>query len=102
MVDHLGKLLFGRPVRLRVLLWVFDRGDAVFYQSEAAQGVDYSPTSVASELDRLEALGMLRKFGRPVGNERQNYVRVDHPYWSIVAAAQSSLEGGGSGATEAS
>ncbi len=101
MVDHLGKLLFGRPVRLRVLLWVFSRGAAVFYQSEAATGVGYSAGAVAAELDRLETLGMVTKFGRPVGNERQNYVRVDHRYWDIVAAAKSSLEQNGGKAREA-
>lgn len=93
MVDHLGKLLFGRPIRLRLLLWVSDRVDTVFYQSEAAAGVGYkSSTAVAAELDRLERLGMVRKFGRLAGNERQNYARIDSEYWTIVAAAKSSLE----------
>ncbi len=93
VVDHLGKLLFGRPIRLRVLLWVLDRGDAVFFQAEAASGVDYkSSTAVAAELDRLERLGMVRRYGRPIGNERQNYVRLESDYWNIVAVTRASLE----------
>lgn len=93
MVDHLGKLMFGRPLRLRLLLWVAARGDTVFFQSEAASEVGYSSANaVAAELARMETLGMVRKFGRPVGNERQNYARADSDYWAIVAAAQSCLE----------
>lgn len=63
-LDEYGDQLFGRRIRLRVLLWADEQRD-VFNQSEAAKGVEYSSSGeVAKELERLVRLGMLRKFGR--------------------------------------
>lgn len=54
--------------------------------------MQYSGASaVAKELDTLEKLGMIRKFGRPTNTGRQNYVRTDSPWWSIVDAARGAL-----------
>ncbi len=64
-LDEYGDQLFGRRIRLRVLLWAHTQKQA-FNQSEASKGVDYSSSGeVAKELERLVRLGMLRKFGRP-------------------------------------
>ena len=64
-LDVYGEELFGRRIRLRVLLWAHEQKQA-FNQSEASKGVDYSSSGeVAKELERLVRLGMLRKFGRP-------------------------------------
>lgn len=83
--------MFGRALRLRVLLWVY-RQEAPFFQSQAAAGVEYSSvTAVAKELDTIESLGMLRKYGRPNKTGRQNYVRIASPRWPIVEAVERSL-----------
>ena len=83
-VDALGGALFGRAIRLRLLVWVRSH-DEPFFQSEAARGIDYSGVSaVAKELDTLERLGMVRKFGRPSRVGRQNYVRQESSLWTIV------------------
>jgi hypothetical protein len=93
MVDGLGGGMFGRPLRLRVLLWVRAR-EGVFFQSEAARGVDYSGVSaVAKELETLEVLGMVRKYGRPSNTGRQNYVRTESPWWGIIDTASAALRG---------
>ncbi len=91
MVDAVGDQLFGRALRLRVLLWVRDH-TAVFFQGEAARGVEYSQAAVAKELATLEALGMVRKFGRPNNAGRQNYLAVDSPLWAVVDAARAAME----------
>lgn len=92
-MDGLGATLFGRRLRLRVLVWV-RRQKTTFFQSQAARGVDYTGVSaVAKELDMLEALGMVRKFGRPSATGRQNYVRIESPLWSIVDATVDALGG---------
>jgi predicted transcriptional regulator len=84
--------MFGRALRLRVLVWVH-RQEAPFFQSQAAQAVDYrSVTAVAKELDTLESLGMVRKFGRPNKTGRQNYLRVESPEWQIVEAVERVLD----------
>ena len=86
--------MFGRRIRLRVLLWAESRRDA-FNQSEAAVGVSYSSSGeVAKELERLVRLGMLRKFGRPSRVGPQNYLRVEHPGWAIAVAARAAVEQG--------
>jgi hypothetical protein len=89
-----GEELFGRRIRLRVLLWAHQQKQA-FNQSEASKGVDYSSSGeVAKELERLVRLGMLRKFGRPSRVGPQNYVRVEHPGWAIAGAARTAVHAG--------
>jgi hypothetical protein len=93
-LDVYGDQLFGRRIRLRVLLWA-DRQKQAFNQSEASKGVDYSSSGeVAKELERLVRLGMLRKFGRPSRVGPQNYVRVEHPGWAIASAARAAVHAG--------
>src|ERR1700681_2362443 len=89
-----GNQLFGRRIRLRVLLWAEAQHEA-FNQSEAAVGVSYSSSGeVAKELERLVRLGMLRKFGPPARVGPQNYLRVEHPGWAIAIAARGAVEKG--------
>jgi hypothetical protein len=89
-----GEELFGRRIRLRVLLWAHKQKQA-FNQSEASKGVDYSSSGeVAKELERLVRLGMLRKFGRPSRVGPQNYLRVEHPGWGIAGAARVAVNAG--------
>ena len=93
-VDVYGEELFGRRIRLRVLLWAHQQKHA-FNQSEASKGVDYSSSGeVAKELERLVRLGMLRKFGRPSRVGPQNYLRVEHPGWAIAGAARVAVGAG--------
>ena len=103
-VDAYGELVFGRRLRLHVLLWVADQ-DEVFNQSQAAAGVGYSSSGeVGKELERLVTLEMVRKFGRPTRVGPQNYARLsDHPGWLIAegartAIAATSVDGAGVGA----
>ena len=92
LLDDYGELLFGRRIRLRVLVWA-EEHEGVFNQTQAAKGVDYSSSGeVAKELERLVQLGMLRKFGRPSRVGPQNYVRVEDPGWAIAVAARSAVE----------
>jgi hypothetical protein len=99
-IEEYGELMFGRRLRLRVLLWVLAEPD-IFNQTQAARGLEYgSSGEVAKELERLVELGMLRKFGRPSRVGPQNYVRVDHPGWGIAKAARSAIEKGLSTADE--
>ena len=87
-VDAVGELLFGRRLRLRVLLWASEQTGA-FNQSEAARGVGYSSSGeVAKELERLVELDMLRKYGRPTRVGPQNYVQAAHPGWDVAEAAR--------------
>ena len=93
-LSEYGDQMFGRRIRLRVLLWAESRHDA-FNQSEAAVGVSYSSSGeVAKELERLVRLGMLRKFGRPSRVGPQNYLRVEHPGWAIAVAARAAVQQG--------
>ena len=91
--DVVGGLLFGRRLRLRVLLWAAEQTEP-FHQTEAAAGVGYnSPGEVAKELERLVRLEMLRKFGRPTGVGRQYYKRDDaSPGWAVAAVARQLID----------
>jgi len=91
-VDVVGELLFGRRLRLRVMLWVADQ-TSTFNQSEAARGVGYNSSGeVAKELERLVQLDMVRKYGRPTRVGPQNYVRAEHLGWGVVEAARRMVE----------
>lgn len=90
-VDTWGELLFGRRLRLRVLLWVDEQTDA-FNQSQAAVGVAYNSSGeVAKELERLVELEMLTKFGRESRRAPQKYSRREHPGWAIASAVRGAL-----------
>ncbi len=93
-LSEYGDQMFGRRLRLRVLLWSESQHQA-FNQSEAAVGVAYSSSGeVAKELERLVRLGMLRKFGRPSRVGPQNYLRVEHPGWAIAVAVRAAVDKG--------
>ena len=87
-----GELLFGRALRLRLALWVAGREDPVFFQGEAARGVDYAASAVIQELDRLDRLGMVTRLPRSAGDRRQYYARTDSPLWTVVAATSAALD----------
>ncbi len=92
LIEEYGESLFGRRLRLRVLLWILATSE-VFNQTQAARGVDYgSVGEVAKELERLVRLGMLRKFARLPAVGPQRYAREDgHPMWGAIAAVESAL-----------
>lgn len=84
-VGEVGRLLFGRPCRLRVALWIHSRGAARFYQSEPPDEV--IPQSAAgTELRRFVHLGMLTEH-REAGSRRVYYETTGSPLWSIIVAA---------------
>jgi hypothetical protein len=84
-VDEVGRLLFGRPCRLRVALWIHGRGRQRFYQSEPPEEV--IPQSAAgTELRRFVHLGMLTE-QRETASRRVYYEPTSSALWNIVAAA---------------
>ncbi|HEY7874574.1 MAG TPA: hypothetical protein VIG64_05575 [Actinomycetota bacterium] len=88
--DQLGHILFGRRLRLRVLLWVLG-ADQPFFLTEAAQGIGYSASGVSAELERLVELGMLARHDPLPGERRVYYSRTDTPLWNIIEAARIAL-----------
>ncbi|MCT2581639.1 hypothetical protein JT362_00705 [Actinophytocola sp. S1-96] len=83
--DEIGRLLFGRPCRLRVALWINARGGRRFYQSEPPDEV--IPQSAAgTELRRFVHLGMLTEH-RETGSRRVYYETTSSPLWSVIVAA---------------
>ena len=84
-VGEIGRLLFGRPCRLRVALWIHRRGRQRFYQSEPPPEV--IPQSAAgTELRRFVHLGMLTEH-RETGSRRVYYETTSSPLWNIIVAA---------------
>ena len=84
-VDEVGKLLFGRPCRLALALWIVRHDKPRFYQSEPPREVIW-PGDLAKELGRLVRLGMLEE-QRPDDARRVYYERTDSPLWKIIQAA---------------
>lgn len=84
-VDEVGKVLFGRPCRLTLALWIVQHDKARFYQSEPPRDVILQG-DVAKELGKLVRLGMLIE-ERPDDVRRVYYERTDSPLWKIFEAA---------------
>ena len=84
-VDEVGKLLFGRPCRLALALWIVRRDKPRFYQSEPPRDVIW-PGDLAKELGRLVRLGMLVEERRDDAR-RVYYERTGSPLWKIIQAA---------------
>lgn len=86
----MGKLLFGRPCRLALALWIVRHDKPRFYQSEPPREVIW-PGDLAKELGRLVRLGMLVQERRDDAR-RVYYERTDSPLWKIFQAAAEVIE----------
>lgn len=89
-VREVGKLLFGRPCRLSLALWIIRHDKPRFFQSEPPRDV-IQPGELAKELGRLVRLGMLEE-ERPDGERRVYYTRTDSRLWKIIEAASESVD----------
>ena len=81
----MGKLLFGRPCRLALALWIVRHDKPRFYQSEPPREVILQGDA-ANELGKLVRLGMLDE-ERPDDARRVYYNRTGSPLWKIIEAA---------------
>jgi hypothetical protein len=91
-VREVGRLLFGRPCRLTLALWIVGHDKPRFYQSEPPREVILQG-NVANELHRLVRLGMLEE-ERPDEGRRVYYERTDSPLWKIIQAAADAVRVG--------
>lgn len=83
-------LLFGRPCRLPLLLWLLDHPKGRIFQSEPPVHLG-ARTAVREELARFTRAGLLNQ-ERPDADPRVYYVRTDSPLWDIVRAARGVVE----------
>ena len=85
-------MLFGRAMRLPVLMWIHARADPAFYQGEVHTETGYPQSAIADELSRFADIGLISRTGR-IDHGRQYYVRDDaSPLWGIVDTARLALE----------
>ena len=89
-VPEVGRLLFGRPCRLALALWIVRRDKPRFYQSEPPRDVILQ-SDLAKELGRLVRLGMLDEERRDDAR-RVYYERTGSPLWTIIQAAADVIE----------
>jgi DNA-binding MarR family transcriptional regulator len=89
--EHLSERLFGRPIRLPLLLWVSGCAAPDFFATEIAEQMHVSSSNVSQELDRLIDLGMIEPVARKRGDIAKRFVLVNHPGWGIVKAASQVL-----------
>ena len=98
--EHVSRALFGRSMRLPILMWIRARGDPAFYQGEVHAATGYPQSAVAGELARFADVGLICRQGR-VSHGRQYYVRDDDSaLWTIVDAACGALTDDGEPSTD--
>jgi hypothetical protein len=88
--ELVGKRLFGRPMRLRLGVWIVRRDKPRFFQSEPP-GQLGSSTAIRQELQKFVELGLLEE-ERPDGENRVYYVRTESAWWAIFATCAEILE----------
>lgn len=86
-----GRLLFGRQVRLDLLLWIHARADPTFFQGEPAAQLGAPQSAVRQELEKLVELRMLFREDPHPGSRRLYYSRTTSPLWEIADAARVAL-----------
>jgi hypothetical protein len=91
-LERLGRLMFGRPLRIQLAIWITEQVEPYFFQKEAALGVDYDPSNVGAELETFVALRMITKFPRETRSAPQYYSRVDSALWTVVLAVRQSAQ----------
>jgi hypothetical protein len=80
--------LFGRGMRLPLLMWIRRRDDPLFYITEARKGTGFEHAHVQKELKTLVGLGMLARLPVERKNERQYFrVNSDSILWRFVDVA---------------
>jgi hypothetical protein len=87
---EVGRLMFGRPSRLRLALWIHQRDGRPFYQSEPPDSV-IAQSAAGTELRRLVHLGMVTEH-RETGSRRVYYHRTNSALWNIIVAAARVLD----------
>jgi hypothetical protein len=83
---RVSALLFGRPCRLPLLLWLLDHPKGKIFQSEPPSHLGVR-TAIREELARFTRAGLLEE-ERPDGDPRVYYVRTNSPLWEIVRTAR--------------
>lgn len=90
-IDRIGKLMFGRPSRLHLLLWIVQQDGKLFYQGEAVAGTGLASSAVSQELGQLEELEMLMRM--PTGSDRRVfYERTNSSLWAVAEAATEAIK----------
>jgi hypothetical protein len=82
---RVSKLLFGRPCRLPIALWILGFEKDRFFQSEPPEYLG-ARTAITQELDRFTELGLLAK-ETPDHENRVYYVRTMSPLWDVIRTA---------------
>jgi hypothetical protein len=85
-------VLFGRALRPTLAVWVLRRQNPRFYLSEAQAAVPpQARSAVASELESLESIGMLKEERGRGGDRRRWFRRTTSPLWRIIETADEVL-----------
>lgn len=85
---RVSKLLFGRPCRLPVALWVLQQGKR-FHQSRPPTFGTTSHSNIREELARLVELEMVAR--EEPGDGRVYYEKVESPLWEVIDRAATIL-----------
>lgn len=85
-----SSLLFGRPCRLPLLLWLLEHPKGRIFQSEPPPHLG-ARTAIREELGRFTRAGLLDE-ERPEADPRVYYVVTDSPLWDVVRAARAVVD----------
>ena len=88
-LTRVGRLFFGRPLRLYVAAWILEQGSRAFYQKELLLALHAHGTASLDILNDLIDLRMVERLPKDwvPGHKRVYYRRLDHPLWDAVLIA---------------
>lgn len=88
----LAKAVFGRPARVLLAAWIWERGSEPFVQNEAgielaSRGEAYS--AVVDELKKFAEWGLVTRSGPSASQRSVMYAaNKEHPLWEVFRAAR--------------
>lgn len=93
-LDDFGELLFGRPLRLRTLLWVSRHvpDDNEFGQAQVATGLGYRTDYVGDELDRMCELGLIKRLRPRTRRAPKRFRKAPTPLWAALESLFLAME----------
>lgn len=95
LTEQVGERLFGRPGRLRLMLWLIEQPvESELSQAEAARALGLRSRDVGEDLERLQALGMVSEPSRVARNREKRFMRLEHPMWRALSTVRDALTTG--------
>ena len=90
--NEVSELMFGRAMRLSLLIWVLESDDDDFFAALVADDLRLPASNVSQEIERLVQLKMIGLLPQRRGDRAKRFVRLPSPLWEVVMTAKNATD----------